>query len=127
MFSQSAHPFCDYLHIYKLVISRNFESLFHSDICHDLKYPFAGILVMSIQWRGKEYCGCFIDSSKQGWALPRYVNFSHFRLYKYPISIIQFTSLVSATERYYGSVVSRGYSNHIIHKGNHLIFTTLTV
>lgn len=31
-----------------------------------------GLLVMSVQWRGKEYCGCFIDTNKQGWALPRF-------------------------------------------------------
>lgn len=31
-----------------------------------------GLLIMSVQWRGKEYCGCFIDTNKQGWALPRF-------------------------------------------------------
>eukprot|EP00116_Pleurobrachia_bachei_P005190 sb/3465452/ len=31
-----------------------------------------GLLVMKLQWRGKEFCGCFIAADKQEWALPRF-------------------------------------------------------
>lgn len=36
----------------------------------------AGLVVMNVKWRGKTYCGAFIDIEKHNWQPPRYMSLS---------------------------------------------------
>ena len=58
----------------------------------------AGLVVMNVKWRGKTYCGAFIDIEKHSWQPPRYVTFLP-TLFNYPFNcyLVSFQIPISFT------------------------------